>query len=165
MRKRPLGDHSLPPPPPPLCVQEGLIQLSERIRKLLKESDVSVNSKPDHPPGQPPEIRTFYLPLGSGFPSSVLSGGLPGGGGIKSKEKFDNFEKSAIFALSLKQMSSSSFHMFKYARSEQYDLTGGPTYLLIISWRSGYCYLKKRECDLNQSKDDCFLKRVAKNNN
>ena len=34
----------------------------------------------------------------------------------------DNFEKSAIFALSLKQLSSSSFHIFIYARSEQCDL-------------------------------------------
>ena len=41
-------------------------------------------------------------------------------------------KKNAIFALSLEQMSISSFHMFKYARSEQCDLTGGPTYLLII---------------------------------
>ena len=43
-----------------------------------------------------------------------------------------NFEKSTIFALSLKQMSSSSFHMFIYARSEQCDIIEGPTYLLII---------------------------------
>ena len=42
------------------------------------------------------------------------------------------FEKSAIFALSLKQMSSSSFHMFIYAGSKQCDLIRGPTYLLII---------------------------------
>ena len=32
------------------------------------------------------------------------------------------------FALSLKQMGSSSFHMFIYARSEQYDL--GPIYTI-----------------------------------
>ena len=31
-------------------------------------------------------------------------------------------KKSAIFALSLKQMGSGSFHMFIYARSEQCDL-------------------------------------------
>ena len=37
-------------------------------------------------------------------------------------------KKSAIFALSLKQMSSSSFHMFIYARSEQCDL--GPIYTI-----------------------------------
>ena len=32
-------------------------------------------------------------------------------------------KKSAIFALSLKQLSSSSFHMFIYARIEQRDLS------------------------------------------
>ena len=34
-----------------------------------------------------------------------------------------------------------------------------------LAWRSGYCYLNKGECNLNQSKDDSFVKRVAKNNN
>ena len=29
---------------------------------------------------------------------------------------------------------------------------------------SGYCDLNKGECDLNQSKDGCFVERVAKNN-
>ena len=33
------------------------------------------------------------------------------------------------------------------------------------TWRSGYCYLNKGECDLNQSKDGSFVKWVAKNNN
>ena len=33
------------------------------------------------------------------------------------------------------------------------------------SWWSGFCYWNKRECDLNQSKDGSFVKRVAKNNN
>ena len=32
------------------------------------------------------------------------------------------------------------------------------------TWRSGYCYLNKGECNLNQSKDDSFVERVAKNN-
>ena len=32
------------------------------------------------------------------------------------------------------------------------------------TWWSGYCDLNKRECDLNQSKDGFFVKRVAKNN-
>ena len=33
-----------------------------------------------------------------------------------------------------------------------------------LTWRSGYRYLSKGECNLNQSKDDFFVKRVAKNN-
>ena len=36
---------------------------------------------------------------------------------------------------------------------------------LLTTWRSGYCDLNKGECDLNQSKDDSFVKQVAKNNN
>ena len=35
----------------------------------------------------------------------------------------------------------------------------------VITWWSGYCHLNKGECDLNQSKDDSFVKWVAKNNN
>ena len=33
-----------------------------------------------------------------------------------------------------------------------------------IAWRSGYCYLKKGKCNLNQSTDDSFAERVAKKN-
>ena len=33
---------------------------------------------------------------------------------------------------------------------------------ITTSW-SGYCYLNKGECNLNQSKDDFFAERVAKN--
>ena len=32
------------------------------------------------------------------------------------------------------------------------------------TWRSGYCYLNKGEYSLNQSTDDSFVERVAKNN-
>ena len=32
------------------------------------------------------------------------------------------------------------------------------------TWRSDYCYSNKGECNLNQSKDDSFVERVAKNN-
>ena len=59
--------------------------------------------------------------------SSVLPGGLPGGILNQSKSSII-LKKKAIFALSLKQMGSSSFHMFIYARSEQCDL--GPIYII-----------------------------------
>ena len=59
--------------------------------------------------------------------STVLPAGLPRGVLIQSKRSII-LTKSVIFALSLKQMSSSSFHMFIYARSEQSDL--GPIYTL-----------------------------------
>ena len=32
------------------------------------------------------------------------------------------------------------------------------------TWWSGYCYWKKRECNLNQSRHDSFVEWVAKNN-
>ena len=35
---------------------------------------------------------------------------------------------------------------------------------LFHTWRSDCCYLNKGECNLNQSKDDSFVERVAKNN-
>ena len=33
-----------------------------------------------------------------------------------------------------------------------------------VDFLVGYCYLNKGECNLNQSKDDSFVKQVAKNN-
>ena len=33
-----------------------------------------------------------------------------------------------------------------------------------VAWRSGYCYSNQGECNLNQSKDDSFVERVARNN-
>ena len=35
---------------------------------------------------------------------------------------------------------------------------------LLVGPGSGHCYLNKGECNLNQSKDDSFVERVAKNN-
>ena len=34
----------------------------------------------------------------------------------------------------------------------------------LSTWRSGYCYLNKGERNLNQSTDNSFVERVAKNN-
>ena len=36
--------------------------------------------------------------------------------------------------------------------------------IAVTSWRSGYCDLNNGECNLNQSKHDSFVERVAKNN-
>ena len=33
-----------------------------------------------------------------------------------------------------------------------------------LTLRSGYCYLNKGKCNLNQSKYDSYVERVAKNN-
>ena len=93
---------------------------------------VSVNSKPDHsPPGDPREFAHSSCPRGRVFAPLSCPRVCPGG--LKSKQKFDNFEKSAIFALSLKHLSSSSFHMFIYARSEQRDLV--PIYTITNTQR------------------------------
>ena len=95
--------------------------------------NVSVNSKPDHPPPRAtpgdshilgaPRVGFSLLCLAResarGFARGVLN---------QSKSSIILRKKSAIFALSLKQLSSSSFHMFIYARSEQCDL--GPIYTL-----------------------------------
>ena len=69
----------------------------------------------------------ILVPLGSGFRSSVLPGVLN-----QSKSSII-LEKGAIFALSLKQMGSGSFHMFIYARSEQCD--SGPIYTITNTQR------------------------------
>ena len=90
---------------------------------------VSVYSKPDHPPRA--TLGGFTHIPGVEFSLPCLARILHGGV-LNQNTIFDNFEKSAIFALSLKQMSSSSFHTFMYARSGQCDWIGIPTYLLII---------------------------------
>ena len=72
----------------------------------------------------PGDFHILVVP-GVGFRSSVLPGGLPQGVLNQSKSLII-LKNSVIFALSLKQMSSSSFHMFIYARSDQCDL--GPIY-------------------------------------
>ena len=49
-------------------------------RELIFTVYVSVNSKPDHPPGDPRGFAHSSCPWGRGLCSSVLSGGLPPGG-------------------------------------------------------------------------------------
>ena len=72
-------------------------------------------------PGRPLGISHILVAPGIGFHSFVLPGGLPGGV-LNQSKSLTILKKSVIFALSLKQLSSSSFHMFIYARSEQCDL-------------------------------------------
>ena len=84
------------------------------VSVLIVNLYVSVNSKPDH---LPPRVTPgdSHIPVVPGFGLSLLC--LARGsarGGLKSKQKFDNFEKKAQYFLSLKQMSSSSFDMFIY---------------------------------------------------
>ena len=87
------------------------------IRPLVKGNNrfpvgliyVSVNSNPDRPPWATP--GDSYILVASVVEFSLLClalGSARGGGGLKSKSKFDNFEKSATFALPLKQGALSS---------------------------------------------------------
>ena len=87
----------------------------------------SVNSKPDHPPppGDPRGFAHSNCPWGRVFAPLSCPEVCPRGVLNQSKSLII-LEESMIFALSLKQMSSSSFHMFIYARSEPCDL--GPIY-------------------------------------
>ena len=68
----------------------------------------------------------FLMPW-VGFSLLCLARGQPSGFLNQSKSSII-LKRSEIFALSLKQMGSSSFHMFIYARSEQCDL--GPDYTI-----------------------------------
>ena len=91
-------------------------------------SNVSVNSKSDHPRGGPRGFAHSRCPWGRVFAPLSCPRSAPGGVLNQSKSSII-LKKSAIFALSLKQMGSSSFHMSIYARlSEQCDL--GPIYTI-----------------------------------
>ena len=71
--------------------QSNIYSSQKTIHLLLH--NVSVNSKPDHPPGRPSGIRTYKSPLGSGFCSSVLPGG------ILNQKKSSTILKKRDFAL------------------------------------------------------------------
>ena len=79
------------------------------------------------PPGDPRGFAHSSCPWGRVFAPLSCPGVLN-----QSKSSII-LKKSTIFALSLKQMGSSSFHMFIYARSEQCDL--GPIYTITNTQR------------------------------
>ena len=85
-------------------------------------SYASINFKPDHPPGDPWGFAHSSCHWGLVF-ASLYSWGLPPGGGVLNQRKSSiiSIEKSAIFALSLKQMAAPFIGLYIYARSEQCD--------------------------------------------
>ena len=88
------------------------------------------NSKPDHPPPRStPEDSYILVASGVGFSLPCLA--RRSARGILNQNKNSIILKKARFLL-CHFKSSSSFHMFTYARSEQCDFIGGPTYPLII---------------------------------
>ena len=95
---------------------------------ILLNFYVSVNSKPDHPPppGDPRGFAYSSCPWGRVF-APLSCPGVSSGGGVlnQSRSSIILKKKTAIFALSLKQM---ALFMFIYARREQCDL--GPIYTI-----------------------------------
>ena len=91
---------------------KGAIDVFTLIAIVMHQSIPSLTIPP---PGRPPGFAHSSCPWCRVFAPLSCPGICPGGGEGGLKSKFDNFEKSAIFALSL---SSNSFHMFIYARSE-----------------------------------------------
>ena len=86
---------------------------------------MSVSSKPDHPPGD----SHILVASGVGFSLLCLAQGSAqwyAPGVLNQSKSSIILKKSAIFALSLKQMVAAPFHMFIYTRSEQSD--SGPIY-------------------------------------
>ena len=73
------------------------------------------------PPGNPRGFSRSSCPRGVGFSLPCLALGSARGVLNQSKSSII-LEKSAVLAMSLKQLSSSTFHMFIYAGSEQCDL-------------------------------------------
>ena len=85
---------------------------------------------------------TILVAQGVGFSLLCLARGsarrFARGEGVSTQSKSSIIlKKIAIFALSLKQLSSSSFHMFIYARSEQCDLV--PIYTITNTQRIRIC--------------------------
>ena len=80
------------------------------------------------PPQATPGDSHVVVSQGIGFSLLCLARGV-----LNQSKSSIILGKSAILALSLKQLSSSSFHMFIYARSEQCDLV--PIYTITNTQR------------------------------
>ena len=74
------------------------------------------------PPPPPPRDSHILVAPGVGFSLLYLVRGSAQWGVLNQSKSSIILKKSAIFALSLKQMSSNSFYMFIYDRREQCDL-------------------------------------------
>ena len=82
------------------------------------------------PPGDPWRFAHSSCPCGWLYTPLSCPGSVPG---VLTQGKSLIILKKVIFALSLKQMCSCSFHMFIYARSEQCDF--GPIYTITTMQR------------------------------
>ena len=82
--------------------------------------------------GDPRDSHILVNP-GVGFSLLCLAQGSAPGGVLSQSKSSIILKKARFLALCLKQMSSSSFHMFIYVRSEQCDL--GPIYIITNTQR------------------------------
>ena len=90
------------------------------------------------PPGDPRGFARSCCPRGRVFAPLSCQGSAGGeGGSNQSESSIILKKKTAIFALYLKQLSRSSFHMFIYARSEKCDLA--PIYTITNTRRIRIC--------------------------
>ena len=91
------------------------------------------------PSGDPRGFAHSSCPRGRVFAPLSCPGVCPGVCSRVSNQSKSSIilKKSAIFALSPKQLSSSSFHMFIYARREQCDLV--PIYTITNTQRIRIC--------------------------
>ena len=115
-----------------VCLMINKIFEGKKQARIMHQYSISKfqASPPSPPPRKTPgDSQHSGCPWGRVFVALLCLawGSAPGEVLNQSKSSIIS-KKSAIFALSLKQMSSSSFHMFIYARSEQCDL--GPIYTI-----------------------------------
>ena len=81
-------------------------------------------------------------------------------------EKRDDFDFHIVNFLFLSSNipSGLSYGVYISQLISTYDAAHIMIIVQVIPWRSGYCYLNNGEYNLNQSKDDSFVERLAKNN-
>ena len=104
------------------------------MSKVVVSLDIMYQSIPSLTTLPPATLRDSHILVAPGVGFSLLrlargsAWGSSQGALIESKSWIILRKKNAIYPLSLKQMGSSSFYMFIYAKSEQCDL--GPIYTI-----------------------------------
>ena len=88
------------------------------------------------------------------LPNKKVSGAKDHGKNYIKPPLVSHFLCNCVFVLSF---FSSGFYYIKQTKHSYHPIT-------IHTWCSDHCHLNKGECNLNQSKHDSFVKRVAKNN-
>ena len=118
-----------------VCLMINKIFEGKKQARIMHQCNISQFQAchPPPPPGRPMAIHNILVAPGVGFSLLCLARGSALGEVLNQSKSSIISKKSTIFALPLKQMSSSSFHTFIYARSEQCDL--GPIYTITNTQR------------------------------